>query len=167
VATAASMATLTENKEIIQLCTNRFKNILLPNQMADDGSFPLELKRTKPYGYSLFNIDAFCNIAQILSSEEDNLFEVQTQNGRSLKKGMEFIFPYIADKSKWPFNKDIYIWNEWPVRHPCLLFSAVAYNNSEYIETYLNLAAYPIHAEIIRNLPVRHPIIWLVSNSLK
>ena len=63
-ATAASMAVLTDNAAIIKLCTDRFKNILLPNQMAADGSFPLELKRTKPYGYSLFNIDAFCRYSQ-------------------------------------------------------------------------------------------------------
>lgn len=161
--TAASMAVLTDNNGIIELCKNRFKEILLPNQMADDGSFPLELARTKPYGYSLFNIDAFCNLAQILSTNEDNLFEFQTEDGKSLKKGIEFIYPFIADKLKWPFEKDIYIWNEWPVRHPALLFTALAYDNEEYIETYLKLPAYPTHAEVIRNLPVRHPAIWILE----
>ncbi len=161
--TAASMATLTENNEIIQLCTDRFKNILLPKRMADDGGFPLELKRTKPYGYSLFHIDAFCNVAQILSTKKDNLFEYETKDGKSLKKGLEFIFPYIADKSKWPFKKDIYIWDEWLVRHPALLFSGLQYENKEYIETYLKLPQYPIHSEVIRNLPVRHPVIWIMQ----
>jgi hypothetical protein len=162
-ATAASMAVLTDNKEIIELCTKRFKTILLPNQMADNGSFPLELERTKPYGYSLFNIDAFCNVAQILSTKEDKLFEFETADGKSLKKGLEFIYPYIADKSKWPFQKDIYIWNEWPVCHPALLFSGLAYENKDYINTYLKLPMYPIHPEVIRNLPVRHPIIWIME----
>ena len=72
-ATASSMAVLTENEEVKKLCVDRFKNILLPNQMDDDGSFPLELKRTKPYGYSLFNIDAFFNLAQILYTVELNI----------------------------------------------------------------------------------------------
>jgi hypothetical protein len=162
-ATAASMAVLTDNKEIIELCTKRFKTILLPNQMGDNGSFPLELERTKPYGYSLFNIDAFCNVAQILSTKEDKLFEFETADGKSLKKGLEFISPYIADKSKWPFQKDIYIWNAWPVCHPSLLFSGLAYENKDYINTYLKLPMYPIHPEVIRNLPVRHPIIWIME----
>ena len=160
-ATASSMAILTDNKEVTKLCKDRFKNILLPNQMAADGSFPLELKRTKPYGYSLFNIDAFCNVAQILSTPEDNLFEFETKDGKSLKKGLKFIYPFIKDKSKWPNEKDIYIWNEWPVCHPALFFAGMAYNNSKYLETYLKLPAYPIHSEVVRNLPVRHPIIWL------
>lgn len=160
-ATASSMAVLTENTEIIQLCINRFKTILLPNQMAVDGSLPRELKRTKPFGYSLFNIDAFCNLAQILSTDEDNLFEYETEDGKSLKKGIEFIYPFIKDKSKWPFSKDIYIWNEWPSCHPALLFTALAYNNQAYLKTYLGLEPYPIHPEVIRNLPVRHPVIWI------
>lgn len=161
-ATAASMATLTENKEITALCMDRFKNTLLPNQMAGNGSFPLELKRTKPYGYSLFNMDAFCNLAQILSTEEDNLFTYETEDGKSLKKGLEFIYPYINDPSKWPYEKDIYIWEEWPVCHPSLLFTGLQYENEDYINTFLQLPQYPIHPEVIRNLPVRHPVIWMI-----
>lgn len=160
-ATASSMAVLTDNEKIITLCKNRFKNILLPDQMAADGSFPLELKRTKPYGYSLFNIDAFCNVARILSTQEDDLFTYETADGKSLLKGMEYIYPFISEKSSWPLAKDIYIWDEWPVCHPALLFTGLEFENKEYIDLYLSLPAYPIHPEVIRNLPVRHPIIWL------
>lgn len=161
--TAASMAVLVDNQEIIEQCTDRFKKVLLPNQMEADGSFPHELKRTKPYGYSLFNIDAFCNMAQILSTPDNNLWEFETPDGKSLKKGMEYIYPFIADKTKWPFAKDIYIWEEWPVRQSSLLFAGLAYNNLEYISTFLKLPAYPSHPEVIRNLPVRHPAIWLIK----
>jgi len=163
VATAASMATLVGNEKVRQMCVDRFKTILLPTQMADDGSFPLEIKRTKPYGYSLFNIDAFCNVARILSTPADNLWDFTTPEGKSLKKGMEYIFPYIRDKSTWPFAKDIYIWEEWPVRHSSLLFAGIAYANEAWIQTFLSLPANPTHPEVIRNLPVRHPVIWLKS----
>ncbi len=163
VATASSMATLTGNEKIRQMCIERFETILLPNQMADDGSFPLELKRTKPFGYSLFNIDAMCNIAQILSTPSTNLFGFKTEKGQSLQKGMEFIYPFIIDKSKWPYAKDIYIWDEWPVRQSSLLFAGLAYKNENYISTYLSLPANPVHPEVIRNLPVRHPVLWLVK----
>ncbi len=163
VATAASMAILVENQEVIDFCIDRFKTVLLPNQIAEDGSFPQELRRTKPYGYSLFNIDAFANVAQILSTPEDNLWEFQTEKGLSLKNGMDYIYPFIVDKSSWTFPQDIFIWNEWPVRQSSLLFSGLAYNKPEYIETYLSLPAYPTHFEVIRNLPVRHPVIWLME----
>ncbi|HAH26097.1 MAG TPA: alginate lyase [Prolixibacteraceae bacterium] len=159
--TASMMADLTGNEEVRRMCIARFKTVLLPSQMDADGSFPQELKRTKPFGYSLFNIDALCNLAQILSTKEDNLWEFKTDDGKTLRKGMEFIYPYIADKSKWPYAKDIYIWDEWPVRQSSLLFAGLAYENEEYILAYLQLNAYPSHPEVIRNLPVRHPIIWL------
>ncbi len=161
VATASSMAVLVGDETVKKMCTDRFKNIMLPSQMADDGSFPLEIKRTKPFGYSLFNIDAFCNVARILSTPTDNMFEYTTPDGKTLKKGMEYIFPFIADKTKWPFAKDIYIWEEWPVRQSCLLFAGIAFENENYIQTYLKLPSNPKHPEVIRNLPVRHPVIWL------
>jgi hypothetical protein len=161
--TASAMASLVDDEKVKQLCTDRFKTIFLPSQMAVDGSFPQELKRTKPYGYSLFNIDAMCNLARILSTPEDNLWEFKTPDGKSLKKGMEYIYPFIADKSKWPFAKDIYIWDEWPVRQSSLLFSGLAYENEEYINTFLRLKANPTHPEVIRNVPVRHPVIWLMK----
>ena len=167
VATASSMAVLTENVEISKMCSNRFKTVLLPLQMADDGSFPLEIKRTKPFGYSLFNLDAMCNVAQILSSPGDNLFEFKTEKGLTLKKGLEFIYPYIKDKSMWPFAKDIYIWEEWPARQSSLLFAGLAYKNENYITTYLSLPANPKHPEVVRNLPLRHPAIWILKKPSK
>jgi hypothetical protein len=163
VATASAMATLVGDEKMKQFCINRFKTVLLPDQMAEDGSFPRELKRTKPYGYSLFNIDALCNVAWILSTPKDNLWEFSTPDGRNLQKGMDFIYPFIVDKSKWPFPKDIYIWEEWPARQSCLLFAGLAYNNADYVNTYLKLPANPTHSEVIRNLPVRHPVIWLTD----
>ena len=166
VATAASMASLVGDKTVLQMCTDRFKNILLPSQMAEDGSFPLELKRTKPFGYSLFNIDAFCNVARILSTPNDNLWEFTTPDGKSLKKGMKYIYPFIADKTKWPFAKDIFIWEEWPVRQSSLLFAGIAYQNEKYLQMYLHLPAHPTHSEVIRNLPVRHPVIWMMDEGL-
>ncbi|KJF43569.1 alginate lyase family protein [Draconibacterium sediminis] len=163
VATASAMAVLVDDRKVIDMCVDRFKNILLPNQMESDGSFPRELKRTKPYGYSLFNIDAFCNVAQILSTPESNLWTYEMPDGRSLKQGMEFIYPFVADKSKWTYPQDIYIWNEWPQRQSSLLFAGVAYNNPHYIDTYLKLPVKPTHPEVLRNLPVRHPVIWLMN----
>lgn len=161
--TASMMAVMTENAQMIEFCRTRFKSVLLPNQMAANGSFPLELERTKPYGYSLFNLDAMANLAQILSTPEDNLWTYQTQDGRSLLKGMDYLFPYIQDKNSWPFAHDIFIWEEWPVRQSCLLFAGLAYQNTNYIETYLKLPALVIHPEVIRNLPVSHPVIWLMN----
>ena len=156
----AVFARFTGNKSLLQFCSNRYKNTLLPGQMAADGSFPLELKRTKPYGYSIFNLDAMATICQTLSTSNDNLWNYQTADGRSIKKGIAYLYPFIADKSKWRLKPDTMFWNEWPVAPPSLLFGANAFNNEEWFSTWKKLEHSPNADEVIRNLPIRNPLIW-------
>jgi hypothetical protein len=162
-----AFARLTGNEEVLELCRSRFKEILLPSQMADDGSFPLEIMRTKPYGYSLFNLDAFMTAAEILSDENNNLYQFSTPDGKNLEWGAEFLFPYVKDKSKWPYEQDVMYWEEWPVRHPFLLFAGRAYNNPEYIELWKTLDGYPETQEVIRNLPIRNPLLWVMDKPVQ
>jgi hypothetical protein len=162
-----AFARLTGNEEVLELCRTRFKEVLLPSQMGEDGSFPLELERTKPYGYSLFNLDAFMTAAEILSDENHNLYQYSTPEGKKLELGAEFLFPYVKDKSKWPYAEDVMYWDEWPVRHPFLLFAGNAYNKPEYIELWKTLEGYPETQEVIRNLPIRNPLLWLMDEPVK
>ena len=156
----ASFAKFTGNQKLLDLCTDRYKTIFLPKQMANDGSFPRETARTKPYGYSIFNLDAMTTLCQVLSTKENDLWNYKTQDGKSIKKGIEFLYPYIVDKSKWPFSKDVMYWDNWPVAQPFLVFGANAYNNKEWFNTWKILDHDPNVEEVIRNLPVRHPLIW-------
>ncbi|MBN2354880.1 alginate lyase family protein, partial [candidate division KSB1 bacterium] len=128
----AEFAGLVGNLEMLAWCRERFKTVLLPNQMALDGSFPLELERTKPYGYSLFNLDALATVCQILSTKEDVLWTFQFDDGRGMRKAMAFHFPFIEDKSRWPYPADVMYFDQWPVRHPCLLFAGLAFKNINY-----------------------------------
>ena len=151
----------TGNKKLMELCSDRYKNIFLVKQMAEDGSFPRETGRTKPYGYSIFNLDAMTTLCQILSTKENDLWDYETPDGKSIKKGIEFLFPYIIDKNKWPFKHDVMYWNDWPVAQPFLIFGATAYNNNDWFNAWKKLDHAPKVDEVIRNLPVRHPLIWL------
>ncbi|MCF3111818.1 alginate lyase family protein [Niabella sp. CC-SYL272] len=157
----AVFAKFTGNKELLQFCSNRYKNVLLPNQMAPDGSFPRELVRTKPYGYSLFNLDAMATICQVLSTKSNDLWNYQTPDGRSIKKGIAFLYSFIADKNKWPYKQDVMYWEHWPVAQPALVFGAVEFKNKEWFTTWKKLDHAPETEEVIRNLPVRNPLIWV------
>jgi len=156
----ASFAKLTGDKETMSFCRDRFKKVLLPDQMAVDGSFPLELRRTKPYGYSLFNLDAMAMVCQILSDDSDNLWTFETPDGKSLPKGIAFLYPYVADKSKWPYPKDVMYWDDWPVAHPFLVFGSVRFGEPRWFDTWRRLDHSPEVEEVLRNLPVRNPVIW-------
>lgn len=158
----ACFAKFTGNQKLLNFCSDRYKNVLLPYQMAGDGSFPRELKRTKPYGYSIFNLDAMTTVCQILSTKENDLWHYQTADGKSIKKGIEFLYPYLADKSKWPYPKDVMYWEQWPVAQPALVFGANAFDNKVWLDTWKHLEHAPNVEEVIRNLPVRHPLIWFL-----
>jgi Alginate lyase len=157
----ACFAKFTGNQELMKFCSDRYKDVLLPTQMATDGSFPLELKRTKPYGYSIFNLDAMTTLCQILSTKDNDLWNYQTADGKSIKKGIEFLYPYLKDKNTWPYPHDVMHWESWPTAQPSLIFGAAAYQNQQWLSTWKNLDHDPQDEEIIRNLPVRHPLIWL------
>jgi hypothetical protein len=157
----ACFAKFTGNKQITGFCIDRYKKVLLPNQMAVDGSFPREIKRTKPYGYSIFNLDAMTTVCQVLSSKENDLWSYRTEDGKSIKKGIEFLYPFLNDKNKWPFPKDVMYWENWPVAQPSLVFGALAYGNKDWLNTWRQLDHAPTVEEVIRNLPVRHPLIWI------
>ncbi len=157
----AAFARLTANQELLALCRTRYKTVHLPTQMAPDGSFPLETKRTKPYGYSLFNLDALTMLCQMLTTPTDNLWAYHTPDGRSIRKGIEFLYPYVADKTTWPFPKDVMYWENWPVAQPFLVFGAVQFNNAAWLATWQRLEHAPQVPEVVRNLPVRNPLIWL------
>ena len=157
----AVFAKLVNNESIAAECRNRFKNILLPFQMDKDGSFPLELKRSKPFGYSLFNLDAMATIAQTLSQPGDDLWNYSLSDGRSLKKGIDFLFPYVLNKQKWPYSPDVMYWEEWPIAQPFLLFGFLNYNNPLWYKVWKKLDHDPTVDEIVRNFPIRNPLLWI------
>ena len=138
-----------------------YKTVLLPDQMAENGSFPLEIERTKPYGYSLFNLDVMTALCQVLSSPDDNLFEFNTPDGKGIEKGLAFLYPYVADKSSWPYKKDVMYWDEWPVRHPSFLLGGNALQNDSYLKLWKSLNADFDTPEVVRNMPVRYPLLWM------
>jgi hypothetical protein len=162
----AVFAKLVGDTSLLSYCNNRFKTVLLPSQMAPNGSFPLEIKRTKPYGYSLFNLDAMVTLAHVLSTQKENLFDFIGTGNVSIKKGIEFMFPFIANKASWPYAKDVMYFDEWPVAPISLLFGSKATNNSSWFDTWQKLEHFPTNEEVIRNTPIRNPLIW-INNSLE
>jgi hypothetical protein len=157
----AAFAQLAGNREQTDYCRNRYKTVLIPNQEAPDGSFPLEMARTKPYGYSLFNLDAMAILVQTLTTPEDNLWKWQLPDGRGMAKAVAFMAPFIADKKSWPKPPDVMYDKEWPVRQPSLLFAGVALDKPEYIALWKKLDPDPTVEEVLRNWPVRQPLLWM------
>ncbi|MEY2430241.1 MAG: hypothetical protein QOJ40_3126 [Verrucomicrobiota bacterium] len=157
----AAFADLTGDKPRLTECRRQFKEVFVPKQMAADGSFPAELKRTKPYGYSIFQLDNMTTLCQVLSTPEDNLWTFELPDGRGIRKAMGFLYPYLADKSKWPRTPDVQAWADWPARQPCLLFAGLAFGDQKYLELWKKLPPDPGNAEVRRNSAITQPVLWI------
>jgi hypothetical protein len=157
----AEFARYVGRDDLTAFCRDRYRTVLLPNQVAVDGSFPEELRRTKPYGYSLFNLDAMTTVCQILSTKADDLWRYELPDGRGIRKAIAFLFPFIADKKKWPHKPDVMYHDEWPMRHPSLLFAGLALDQQRYLDLWQRLPADSTVEEVIRNYFVRQPVLWV------
>jgi hypothetical protein len=158
---AAAFATLTGDQAVLAECRQRFTGILLPRQMAADGGFPQELARTKPYSYSIFNLDVMTALAAVLSTPSDNLLTYQLPDGRSLVRGIEFLAPFLADKSKWTRPPDVMYWDQWPMRQASLLFGYTVTKQAAWLDTWKRLPADSDVEEARRNFIVRFPTLWV------
>ncbi|MBO9544555.1 alginate lyase family protein [Caulobacter sp.] len=157
---AAAFAKLTGRKAELDVARGRIK-ALVPGQIAADGSQPLELARTKPYGYCLFNLDVLAACAHVMSTPNDNLWTYKGGQGGSIADALAYMAPFIADKKTWPKPPDVEAWDGWPVRQPSLLFGGLALKRPDYLDLWRKLDPDPTEAEIIRNYPLRQPVLWI------
>jgi len=156
----AAFAHLTGDWQLLAYARERFKTVLLPTQLAADGSQPLELKRTKPYGYALFNLEALAALCRILSTPQDNLWTYATPDGRSVGQAMAWMLPYMRDKASWPLPPDVMYFKEWPMRQASLLFAGRALNRPDYLALWATLPADSSVEEVTRNFFIRQPALW-------
>ena len=168
----AAFASVTGDEAQKEMCRVRFKTVLLPTQMASDGSFPLEIARTKPFGYSLFNLDAMATICQILDGpakagpheqipSRDRLWTFELPDGRGMRKAVAFMAPFIEDKSRWTHPRDVQYHDEWPMRHPSLLFAGMALDQRGYLALWNRLKPESDVEEVVRNFFIRQPLLWV------
>jgi hypothetical protein len=157
----AVFAQFTGDEKNLAECRHHFTEVFLAKQMTNDGSFPAELRRTKPYGYSIFQLDNMVTLCQVLSTKENDLWHFALPDGRNIHKAVEFMFPYLADKSAWPRKPDVMAWDGWPARQPSLLFAGIAFDEPKYLHLWQKLPADPTNEEVRRNIAITQPVLWL------
>lgn len=157
----AVFAEFTGDQKNLAECRRRFTEVFVPKQMTNDGSFPRELARTKPYGYSIFQLDNMVTLCQVLSTKDNDLWNFTLPDGRNIRKAVEFMYPYLADKSKWPRKPDVNAWEGWPARQPSLLFAGLAFGDQKYLDLWQKLPADPTNEEVRRNIAITQPILWI------
>jgi hypothetical protein len=163
---AAEFARLIGDDDTRKQLSRLYIDVLLPGQMGTDGSFPKELERTKPYSYSIFNFDTITMLCWSLTEAGalgvgQDLLRYAAPDGRGVCKAAQFLYPYLKNKGKWPYRKDVEHFDALPVRSPGLLFAGLACDRKEYVELWKSLNPDPVDPEIIRNFPIRQPLLWV------
>jgi hypothetical protein len=74
-------------------------------QIEPDGSQPLELERTKSWGYSVMNIDALVNLALLARQTGVDFWHFSTNDGRCIQKAIDFLLPFALDSKQWQYKQ--------------------------------------------------------------
>lgn len=160
-AQAAAFARFVGDGRTLALCRAQYRQVLL-RQMAPDGSFPLELARTKPYSYSLFVLDNMVTLCALLSAPGEDLWQFCLPEGQSIARGIAFMQPYVLNKSAWPYARDVMHFDAFPARASFMMFAGCRLGNEPLRRLYLSLPQQTADEEARRNLAIRLPRLWLM-----
>ncbi len=73
----------------------------LEDHIEPDGAQPRELKRTKPFSYSVFNLMAWSRLAMIAETRGIDLWNHQSPDGRgSIRTAFEYLLPYARGEEE-------------------------------------------------------------------
>ena len=75
----------------------------IAKQIEPDGRLPKELTRTKSMHYSLFALDAWFQVARIARPAGVDVFNYESDDGRSLRKVLAFMTPFMLGEEKWTY----------------------------------------------------------------
>ncbi len=158
---ALSFARFAGRQDVIRESVAYYQSAILPNQMREDGALPLELARTKPYGYALFALDNLITLVYLASLCGKELWDLQTPDGKSARLGLHFLLPYLEDKSRWFLPPDIEYDSEWPVRTSLLPFAWTLEPSDRLLALWDRLPAPSTTPEVLRNVAIRQPILMV------
>ncbi|MFT6868191.1 MAG: hypothetical protein ACJA08_003041 [Cyclobacteriaceae bacterium] len=90
---------------VAQMILDSVKVKRITRQIEPDGSQPWELERTKSMSYSIKNLDHLIENAIIAQHYGIDLWNYESEDGRSIKKAIKFLIPYMTGDKKWEYTQ--------------------------------------------------------------
>jgi hypothetical protein len=77
----------------------------MDTQFTADGRQPLELARTKSWGYSSMNLDGWVKLAILAGRLNIDLWHTQTKDGKGIEKCIAWMIPYLLKQKEWSYKQ--------------------------------------------------------------
>ncbi len=106
-------------------------------QIAQNGSQPEELRRTRSWHYSLFNLEALFRLATLGQHVGVDLWRYATADGRGIRTALDYLIPYALRERPWPYPS-LGDWETAPMAD-LLLQAAPAYAHPRYREDAMQI----------------------------
>jgi hypothetical protein len=124
------------------------------------------LARTKPYSYSLFNLDATASLLWSLSDKSFDDWNYTLPDGRGFRKGLHYMLPYLIDKTKWTGGKDVDHWDGQPDARQFMLFAAIAGNDPSWFDLWKSLDETKYTDESRMSMMLKNPLLWINADNM-
>lgn len=102
---AISFALFVRRNDLAKQIAEAAKEKRIARQIEPDGRQPSELARTKSWSYSNMNLDGLMLLARLAENTGVDLWTYQTKDDRSIRRALEFLFPYAVEDRKWTYQQ--------------------------------------------------------------
>ncbi|MHB8902209.1 MAG: alginate lyase family protein, partial [Thermoguttaceae bacterium] len=129
-AQVASFAMFAGRKDLAQRVLAAAAEKRIASQFEPDGRQPLELARTKSFSYSAMNLQGMFTLAGLGQQVGVDLWNFRTDDGRCLRKAMDYLVPFADGKAQWQHEQ---IGGVHPdLLYPLLRRAGIAYREPGY-----------------------------------
>lgn len=100
------LALMLERPDLARQVAEAAKMKRIAAQIEPDGRQPQELARTASFSYSQMNLRGLTTLANLADRVGVDLWHFETADGRSIRKALDFMVPYLKDPAKpWPYEQ--------------------------------------------------------------
>src|SRR6185312_13971606 len=97
-----TFALFLSDRETARRVCEAAKTRRIATQIEPDGSMPLEIRRANSFHYSIYNVRAMTQLADLARRADVDLWQFETADHRGVRRAVDFLMPFATGEEKWP-----------------------------------------------------------------